>query len=48
MKKGEKIEVIYKPAKPQSEQETREAERQLESAYNTLFDLLLKNEEEEK
>jgi hypothetical protein len=46
MKSIEKIEVVYKEVKPQSEEEKQIAEQQLEGTYNALFDLLLNNKEQ--
>ncbi len=46
MKKDKKIEVIYVP--PQTAEERKIAERQLEAAYDALFDLLLEDKENKK
>lgn len=46
MKKDKKIEVVY--VSPQTEEERKIAEHQLEKAYDALFDLLLKDEKNEK
>ncbi len=46
MKKNKKIEVVY--VSPQTEEERKIAERQLDVAYDALFDLLLEDKENKK
>ena len=43
MKKDKKIKIQYHFIKPKTEEEAREAQRQLDAAYDILFDTLLKD-----